>query len=605
MSQRKLNQEIDKLLKKVKDGLQDFDQVYDNFQESEPSQQSYREKLEGDLKGIIKKLQKQREQIKSWLSKDDVKDREQSLLDNRRLIENGMERFKSVEKLMKLKQFSTQALSNPNIVMNPKEIKKLETTTFIEECIEELRKQLETLEANDDHEKIERHTFHIANLENILRLINRDVLECETVEEYKEDISYYVENNLEDPDFVEYEDIYADMGCEIQPNDFDNTDISFNGIDSTPKKERHNINNNNKLNGNGGSIIDSSSAISSAVPSRSPTPGIQMERQVSSKNGITKSLQNGDSEDTKKVSNDLDKKQKDTSTTKSQTPEKKKEEEKEEEKEKEKESKEETKTRDLLAELKEQKQKKLKEVDDILTEDLKKPAFNNPLFTPGLKEWLSTKKSLMAPSDILTEEMSKQLEFSLLNCPDSLDSEVPKLHQVNLSQPHPTSIFFPQEPIKFYYLPHFSNNTTGNVERLHANWRKNDLYSRTSLAQIFTKFDLDTLFFIFYHYQGTYEQFIASRELTLRKWLFNKIDRFWYQKQREPVFPSSANASRTNLESSEALNGDAKTTTQDEKLVEKEEETVETWRYFDYKSSWITRRVGADFVYNSDHFEKL
>lgn len=43
---------------------------------------------------------------------------------NRRLIENGMERFKSVEKLMKTKQFSKEALTNPDIIKDPKELKK-------------------------------------------------------------------------------------------------------------------------------------------------------------------------------------------------------------------------------------------------------------------------------------------------------------------------------------------------------------------------------------------------------------------------------------------------------------------------------------------------
>lgn len=124
MSQRKLQQDIDKLLKKVKEGIEDFDDIYEKFQSTDPSNSSHREKLESDLKREIKKLQKHRDQIKTWLSKEDVKDKQSVLMTNRRLIENGMERFKSVEKLMKTKQFSKEALTNPDIIKDPKELKK-------------------------------------------------------------------------------------------------------------------------------------------------------------------------------------------------------------------------------------------------------------------------------------------------------------------------------------------------------------------------------------------------------------------------------------------------------------------------------------------------
>jgi CCR4-NOT transcriptional regulation complex NOT5 subunit len=45
-----------------------------------------KEKLELDLKTQIKKLQRLRDQIKTWVASNDIKDKSQ-LLDNRRLIE--------------------------------------------------------------------------------------------------------------------------------------------------------------------------------------------------------------------------------------------------------------------------------------------------------------------------------------------------------------------------------------------------------------------------------------------------------------------------------------------------------------------------------------
>lgn len=46
-----------------------------------------KDKLETDLKTQIKKLQRLRDQIKTWLTSNDVKDKTQ-LMDNRKLIES-------------------------------------------------------------------------------------------------------------------------------------------------------------------------------------------------------------------------------------------------------------------------------------------------------------------------------------------------------------------------------------------------------------------------------------------------------------------------------------------------------------------------------------
>jgi hypothetical protein len=48
--------------------------------------QTQKEKSELDLKTQIKKLQRMRDQIKTWVASNDIKDKS-ALLDNRRLIE--------------------------------------------------------------------------------------------------------------------------------------------------------------------------------------------------------------------------------------------------------------------------------------------------------------------------------------------------------------------------------------------------------------------------------------------------------------------------------------------------------------------------------------
>ncbi|EJS41350.1 not5p [Saccharomyces arboricola H-6] len=560
MSQRKLQQDIDKLLKKVKEGIEDFDDIYEKFQSTDPSNSSHREKLESDLKREIKKLQKHRDQIKTWLSKEDVKDKQSVLMSNRRLIENGMERFKSVEKLMKTKQFSKEALTNPDIIKDPKELKKRDQVLFIHDCLDELQKQLEQFEAQENEDQTERHEFHIANLENILKKLQNNEMDPDPVEEFREDIKYYVENN-DDPDFIEYDTIYEDMGCEIQPSSIGNevpketnNQSSVSSIRSTKKQER--------------SPRKKPPQKEVSLSDRAETPVALTVESVSQSVSPSPTPVLADTplhtvkDDSVKLDNSI------TSTPATNVSMKKKESENE------------------LEQQSNFPADRTKEIQKIMQHDIEtNVAFQNPLFNDELKYWLDSKKYLMQPLQEMSPKMVSQLESSLLNCPDSLDADSPCLYTKPLSLPHPTSIFFPSEPIRFVYpydVPlNSANNENETTDKFDKDGkvkskRHDDIYSRTSLARIFMKFDLDTLFFIFYHYQGSYEQFLAARELYKnRNWLFNRVDRCWYYKEIEKLPPGMG----------------------------KSEE--ESWRYFDYKKSWLARRCGNDFVYNEEDFEKL
>jgi CCR4-NOT transcriptional regulation complex NOT5 subunit len=59
-------------------------QIFDKINTT--SNQTQKEKLESDLKTQIKKLQRLRDQIKTWMASNDIKDK-QPLIDNRKLIE--------------------------------------------------------------------------------------------------------------------------------------------------------------------------------------------------------------------------------------------------------------------------------------------------------------------------------------------------------------------------------------------------------------------------------------------------------------------------------------------------------------------------------------
>jgi len=79
-----LSAEIDRTLKKVSEGVELFESIYEKMQAS--TNQTQKEKLELDLKTQIKKLQRLRDQIKTWVASNDIKDKS-ALLDNRKLIE--------------------------------------------------------------------------------------------------------------------------------------------------------------------------------------------------------------------------------------------------------------------------------------------------------------------------------------------------------------------------------------------------------------------------------------------------------------------------------------------------------------------------------------
>jgi CCR4-NOT transcription complex subunit 3 len=84
MAARKTQQEIDKTFKKVAEGIQAFEGIYEKIrQATNPTQ---RDKLEDHLKREIKKLQRFRDQIKSWAAGNEVKDKA-PLIEQRKAIE--------------------------------------------------------------------------------------------------------------------------------------------------------------------------------------------------------------------------------------------------------------------------------------------------------------------------------------------------------------------------------------------------------------------------------------------------------------------------------------------------------------------------------------
>jgi CCR4-NOT transcription complex subunit 3 len=88
---------------------------------------------------------------------------------------------------------------------------------------------------------------------------------------------------------------------------------------------------------------------------------------------------------------------------------------------------------------------------------------------------------------------------------------------------------------------------------------------------VFEKLGTDCLFFIFYYAQGTYQQYLAARELKKQSWRFHKKYMTWFQRHEEP-----------------------KITT--------DEYEQGTYVYFDYETGWCTR-IKTDFRFEYSYLE--
>ena len=145
-----------------------------------------------------------------------------------------MEKFKAVEKEMKTKAFSKEGLQI-GAKLDPKEREKLEGCQFLSEMVEELERQIETLEAEEEALQAtvkkgkkdtgksdrlaeigrltERHKWHQAKLELLLRSLENGNVDTDQVNDLKDSIKYYVEEN-QTVEFMEDDTIYDDLNLE-------------------------------------------------------------------------------------------------------------------------------------------------------------------------------------------------------------------------------------------------------------------------------------------------------------------------------------------------------------------------------------------------------
>ena len=132
------------------------------------------------------------------------------------------------------------------------------------------------------------------------------------------------------------------------------------------------------------------------------------------------------------------------------------------------------------------------------------------------------------------------LNESFATMPGSADNE--RTRPYTPQNPYPTPATYPAQPSPIFENP-----------------------------AVFEKLGTDALFFIFYYAQGTYQQYLAARELKKQSWRFHKKYMTWFQRHEEP-----------------------KVTT--------DEYEQGTYVYFDYETGWCTR-IKQDFRFEYSFLE--
>lgn len=587
MSSRKLQQEFDKLQKKVSEGLVQFDQTHEKIYATDNS--SLKEKLESELRKEIKKLQRYRDQVKQWLSDSSNKLDRVQLQDIRGLIENAMERFKEVEKVLKMKQFSNEGLELQTKLgaRGLDEAKKLEALKYVTDVLDELNRQNELLQAEMDQyahkkklaaiqasldeltEKVERNNNHVAKLELVLRNLENDRLEPAKIEDIRDDLDYYLENNQAD-DFVEYDDFYdvldLDESLEVglsfptapqEPSSATPSPKKLSSVGPLTPAERGHL-----LSASAGANADDlKTPTASASTAASGNFSGPSSANLATINSATVSVPvSGSSplpQSTKAPPPGLV-----PLASKPSTP----------------------LSVNRLTVAEELKKKAMTHAAVAASASSVPPASSAPLpehvnatqmpLSATLARSISNDSTntasvaagysvnLPSPLPALSHDdrsydskynvpavidarlktplpfhaIQHQLEASLLDCPDSFDSEVPR--QYNPINVHPSSVDYPQEPM-------FELNS----------------------AAIMKKFDTHTLFFCFYYNEGidNLSKYNAAKELSARGWIFNSDTKQWFSKD-------DTNRPR-KLSLVDAANGEAS-----------------SYKYFDYQSSWLVRR---------------
>ncbi|KAL1962319.1 hypothetical protein VTN77DRAFT_9810 [Rasamsonia byssochlamydoides] len=620
MTSRKTQQEIDKTFKKVAEGIATFEGIYEKIKTT--SNTAQRDKLEENLKREIKKLQRFRDQIKSWAAGNEVKDKA-PLLEQRRAIETCMEQFKAVEKEMKTKAYSKEGLSAASR-LDPKEKEKAEACEFLSNMVDELQQKIEAMEAEEESLQAslkkgkkdvtktnrladiarisERHKWHVNKLELLLRSLQNGNVETSQVLDLKDSIKYYVEDGHNVDYSGEDETLYDDLNLGDDEAQFgmnyDNDRVSSQDTQSIQEDEEARTKAKADPSGprrpstqmksplpvlatlhpNTASAATSSTMKPAPPPTRPPgetlkyasaaaaaaasdrngvgiaplppppgaspaitaavpvsKPGSTASPRVTSVQPVPKAApataavvedqarnkSPAPSQNAPSVSTAPAAASPNATTPAPSTP---------------------------AADKGETPAAKEQQATNGAAAGKEEGAADESIYhlPPGLQDLIqsfeATKSRVSSSSATPSPSVQRLLAASLNTCPEPGDAEKPRHYKPQ--NPYNTPLYYPQEPLPIFDDPRLYE--TGRI-------------------------DTDTLFYIFYYRQGTYQQYLAAKSLKNQSWRFHKQYQTWFQRHEEP-----------------------KTIT--------EEFEQGTYRFFDYESTWMNRRK-ADFKFIYKYLE--
>lgn len=515
-----------------------------------------------------------------------------------------MEQFKAVEKDLKTKAYSKEGLSAASR-LDPKEKEKAETCDFLSNMVDELQQKIEAMEAEEevlqaslkkgkkdvakttrlsDITRItERHRWHINKLELLLRSLQNGNVETSQVVDLKDSIKYYVEDGHNVDYSGEDETLYDDLNLGDDDGQFaagqDNDRVSSQDTQSIPDEESE-ARSKPKAETTSGrrpsmqlksplpvlATLNSTAAPTSTSSPMKPAPpparlpgetlkyaSAAAAAAASDRNGVgiaplppppgsspasssVYPISKAGSNYSPGVNSvqlasrmvstpePMEKPSRLESPAPTQTVT----------------AKPVSATPDLPAQAVEKQETisapSISQIPngDTATKEAKSETTNNASdesiyhLPPGLQDLIQSFEVTKTRGEANTSSASVQrlLAASLNSCPEPGDAEKPRHYKPQ--NPYNTPLYYPQEP-----LPIFDDHRLYDTGRI----------------------DTDTLFYIFYYQQGTYQQYLAAKSLKNQSWRFHKLYQTWFQRHEEP------------------------------KMITEEFEQG-TYRFFDYESTW-------------------
>lgn len=611
---RKVKKEMDQTFKKIAEGMDIFDDYWNKIYESN-ADQSQQIKYAQDLKKELKKLQRCRDQVKSWIANSSYKIDKSKLIEARREIEKKMEMFKECEREVKTKAFSKEGLkaaaereANSGDGADVDDMTK-DTIEWVSDFVEQLEGQIEEGEEEmsnirgkgrrkeekkeEIENRLEKHRWHVEQLEDILEHLRCGNLDNMEVEEIRDDLEYYVDSN-QDPDFFPNEDVYEEIDLEDVDAMKERNDKKKRKLREEKQKAEEKRRKSEEKKAKKKKKTEDAGKKASVVTTTAALPLQQREKDspVTSSKSANSGGGKTPSKGSKKVAGvaddepDIKGLSSSVSSSRGKEEDGNKRKQQEEREEQQWRLQQERTTTEVAAE--DEKRKELQRRQQLL---------QRQQMQQNLQRKMGEKKEGRLPppvakndDDAWTAQGEKRVEnvigAFLGRTPSGQDRAAATNQAVRAimasasrKSTRDESFFMPMEEleISMRHAPR-SSDSERPVPYVPLNPAPglNEHFPTQRLASLdnvplFSKFDTDALFFIFYHQPGTYHQYLAAKELKRQSWRFHKKYRTWFQRHEEP------------------------------KLTTDEYEQG-TYVYFDYETGWY-QRIKSEFTFEYSFLE--